>query len=731
MSQNRFYSTKHGPSGGWSSWSSFSPCSDACQKYRQRYCTAVDTNECPGADYYGIQTKSVKCSSQECYVHIDGHWSKWSQWSQCSATCDKGIHTRTRVCNDPAPKRGGKACKGSAVDKKVCTRKSCDLGQDDCQFDSDMWCHWTQDKTDTNPWDWQRISGPTQTFGTGPSGDHTSGSGFYIYSEASGPATTGNTASLLSRAFPPSSSRCMTFWYSMNGAGVGNLRVYVKNIGTSNLEMVWDKQGNQGSEWMKGQVDIHSSTEYKVVLEAVRGPTFQGDIGLDDITFTNGRCGASHPSTSLPLTTTSTTSTSPSTTGLPFTITTSSIYQTITLSLTTDMSSLATSTSSPETDTSSPTTDTSSTISTSSPIANKSSPSTSASSTTSTSSPTTDTSSQTASTTSTISSSSPIASKASPSTSAPFPTTIPSSPIPSTSSRTSNTTSPTTASSPKITNSLPPNTVSSESATSSPPKATTSFQPAISTTTSSSGTAASSPRTMTTSSKTTAGNPQTSSQFPTATSSSQTAAVETTEVHNSAVHTTTVATTAAQTTKSTMTITTEPAIIDDFCDFGSLRPTFCTWSNDPTNSVASGGYVFDWWWMKLPTPSRNTGPSRDHTTGKGYYIYLESSTPFETGNKARLLSRQYQSSTVVCLSFWYHMFGETIGSLRVYIDVQEKERQRVWEKSGNQGNTWKMARVSIMNKSSFRIVLEGERGPSYYGDIGLDDVTVKSGECEP
>lgn len=68
--------------------------------------------------------------------------------------------------------------------------------------------------------------------------------------------------------------------------------------------------------------------------------------------------------------------------------------------------------------------------------------------------------------------------------------------------------------------------------------------------------------------------------------------------------------------------------VDDFCDFGSAEHTFCTWKNDPTNSKAPGGYVFDWWWMKLPTPSQGTGPSADHTSGSGNLACMCVSTFF-------------------------------------------------------------------------------------------------------
>lgn len=43
-----------------------------------------------------------------------------------------------------------------------------------CTFEIDM-CGWVQGVTDN--FDWQRRSGPTETHNTGPTGDHTTGSG--------------------------------------------------------------------------------------------------------------------------------------------------------------------------------------------------------------------------------------------------------------------------------------------------------------------------------------------------------------------------------------------------------------------------------------------------------------------------------------------------------------------------------------------------------------------------
>ncbi|CAB1343176.1 unnamed protein product [Coregonus sp. 'balchen'] len=52
-----------------------------------------------------------------------------------------------------------------------------------------------------------------------------------------------------------------------------------------------------------------------------------------------------------------------------------------------------------------------------------------------------------------------------------------------------------------------------------------------------------------------------------------------------------------------------------------------------------------------------------------------------------------------------------------------------WSLSGNQGDRWKQAKVSIHPTTSFQVVLEGIRGPGIEGDIAIDDVTLEEGEC--
>lgn len=56
------------------------------------------------------------------------------------------------------------------------------------------------------------------------------------------------------------------------------------------------------------------------------------------------------------------------------------------------------------------------------------------------------------------------------------------------------------------------------------------------------------------------------------------------------------------------------------------------------------------------------------TFSPGYYLYVDSSVG-EWGDMSFLISDVFQPSTRgYCLRFWYHMYGDHVGTLRVYIN---------------------------------------------------------------
>ncbi|XP_061724496.1 MAM and LDL-receptor class A domain-containing protein 2-like [Cydia pomonella] len=184
----------------------------------------------------------------------------------------------------------------------------------------------------------------------------------------------------------------------------------------------------------------------------------------------------------------------------------------------------------------------------------------------------------------------------------------------------------------------------------------------------------------------------------------------------------------------------DPVPVELSCDFET--PSLCGWTQDSRHD-------FDWTRINKKTPSSFlfTGPAFDHTFGEskqGYYMYIESSSRSEN-DTARLISPVYAGGLEKngCFSFFYHMYGRSIGGLRVYQipesqkdhvldDSDTKEQYLLFEKWGNQGDEW-FRNVSYLKDVSdnFQIVIEGIRGTSFTSDVAIDDVAILSGpQCE-
>eukprot|EP00795_Rhopilema_esculentum_P005025 gene5025-133_t len=162
------------------------------------------------------------------------------------------------------------------------------------------------------------------------------------------------------------------------------------------------------------------------------------------------------------------------------------------------------------------------------------------------------------------------------------------------------------------------------------------------------------------------------------------------------------------------------------CDF---QTGACGWSNDAANGQ-------QWLRTNAPTKSSLTGPSADHTFGTrgGYYAYFEASwivASFEPvkGTSSKLLSKTILVSTV-CLSFFYHMYGEQMGSLKLLKKMKGKELDTLWLKEGQQGNEWFGEEITVQSEEEYQLVFEAIRGDGYRSDIGLDDINIRTGACK-
>ncbi|XP_057713068.1 MAM and LDL-receptor class A domain-containing protein 1 [Corythoichthys intestinalis] len=158
----------------------------------------------------------------------------------------------------------------------------------------------------------------------------------------------------------------------------------------------------------------------------------------------------------------------------------------------------------------------------------------------------------------------------------------------------------------------------------------------------------------------------------------------------------------------------------------------CRWSN-----VGEGVDQYDWLRGRGATTNPNTGPGVDHTTNKplGYYLYVDS-TVGQWGDASFLISDVLQPATIGhCLTFWYHMFGPDVGTLRVYIndrkthDSGDKRGFQKWVEFGNKGDKWLKASVFVEHDDAFWFMFVYERGKIEQGDVALDDITVLHGPC--
>ncbi|XP_019751859.1 MAM and LDL-receptor class A domain-containing protein 2 [Hippocampus comes] len=163
----------------------------------------------------------------------------------------------------------------------------------------------------------------------------------------------------------------------------------------------------------------------------------------------------------------------------------------------------------------------------------------------------------------------------------------------------------------------------------------------------------------------------------------------------------------------------------------ALAAFSCTFEDGPCVWTQAADDQLDWLSGSGPTDTPHTGPAGDHTTGKGKYMYMESSLPSAKREVAQLKSALLPPALQqgYCLMFWYHMFGATVGSLRVFLLTAESmEKTLVWQKSGNQGDRWRPAQSHVTLPRVHQVIVEASVGGEA-GDIAVDDISLVPGAC--
>ena len=87
--------------------------------------------------------------------------------------------------------------------------------------------------------------------------------------------------------------------------------------------------------------------------------------------------------------------------------------------------------------------------------------------------------------------------------------------------------------------------------------------------------------------------------------------------------------------------------------------------------------------------------------GNGKYAYLEASFPRQHGDSVRLLSPVMQGAK--CMSFMYHMYGSSMGSLVIYMKTNSSETVE-WIKSGKHPNRWLEAVIFLNSSAHYQVI---------------------------
>ncbi|XP_031625309.1 uncharacterized protein LOC116341763, partial [Contarinia nasturtii] len=172
------------------------------------------------------------------------------------------------------------------------------------------------------------------------------------------------------------------------------------------------------------------------------------------------------------------------------------------------------------------------------------------------------------------------------------------------------------------------------------------------------------------------------------------------------------------------------------CDFETV--SLCGWKEDTEN---------DFHWMQRngwnSYEKLESGPKHDHTKGKpleGHYLIAEA-TNSHPSQRSRLFSPVYNQSDSenACFRFFYYMYGQNVGRLRIIIKsvvdkmdkVVDNQKYIFFEKEGSQGNQWIVGDIPVEpTNADFQIMIEVTGSKGVISDIAIDDVALmKDSDC--
>lgn len=127
------------------------------------------------------------------------------------------------------------------------------------------------------------------------------------------------------------------------------------------------------------------------------------------------------------------------------------------------------------------------------------------------------------------------------------------------------------------------------------------------------------------------------------------------------------------------------------CNSGNCTSLSCPAPNGWTQPSSDNR---DWYVRDNNTPSFETGPDFDHTTGSGNYLYTENSGC--SNQLVDLESPWFDFSGIpvgfgIKAGFWYHMYGSNMGTLRFDYRIDNAGSIGSWT------NIWTLSGIKAIN----------------------------------
>ena len=175
-------------------------------------------------------------------------------------------------------------------------------------------------------------------------------------------------------------------------------------------------------------------------------------------------------------------------------------------------------------------------------------------------------------------------------------------------------------------------------------------------------------------------------------------------------------------------ITTDGMALENVSVIGRMSSGTCT----SFETGLDGWYNLDsdalnWTRYSGATPSVNTGPGG--TSSGNHYMYLEASSP-NYPSKTGSFVKHVRNANLNTISFEYHMYGNTMGSLILGVSESDSGTyQQLWSSSGDQGNQWLYTTVTIPQSylsGGYYLRFIGTTGSNYLSDMAIDNVCFSS-----